>query len=82
MITERKAVLLRELVKKRAPDSCGLAEAFISGGSLTDLQVEFLVNLINEEFMAKGINADFEPNTLGHELEALLDDVNRSRFRR
>ncbi len=82
MMTERKKSLLRDLVENRAPESCGLAEAFISGTALTDPQTELLVNLINDEFLARGINADFEPNALGHELEALLDDVNRSRLGR
>ena len=82
MIDESRKYLLRDLVKKRAPESLGVAEAFLSGATLTDVETELLIGLIHAEFMAEGINPDFSPTTLGNELEALLDDVNRGRLRR
>ncbi|MCX5658798.1 MAG: hypothetical protein NTW19_03640 [Planctomycetota bacterium] len=81
MKNDRKGHLLRSLVKKRAPASLCVAEAFLSGSSMFEAETELLINLIHAEFLAEGISPDFSPTALGNELEALLDDVNRVRLR-
>ncbi|WP_162979219.1 hypothetical protein [Pseudomonas aeruginosa] len=57
-----------------------LAERAIAGDVSVD-DVDELCELISNEFMMKGIEANFEPNNYGLELEALLDAVNRDRLR-
>jgi hypothetical protein len=47
---------------------------------LTMNNIDFLCKLINDEFIKNGIDENFEPNEYGHELENLLDEINRPRL--
>lgn len=49
-------------------------------GSIDDVCMAELCNLINEEFMMEGIDENFEPTQYGRKLESLLDVINRSRI--
>lgn len=49
-------------------------------GSIDDICMARLCNLINEEFMMEGIDENFEPTQYGRKLENLLDVINRSRI--
>lgn len=49
-------------------------------GSIDDVCMDRLCNLINEEFMMEGIDETFEPTQYGRKLESLLDVINRSRI--
>jgi hypothetical protein len=42
--------------------------------------IEAVCQLINDEFLMRGINPDYSPNEYGRELEQLLDAVNRPRL--
>lgn len=42
--------------------------------------IEKLCSVINEEYMMKGINSNWEPNAYGLELNDLLDMVNKLRI--
>lgn len=48
---------------------------------LTMSDIDFLCQLINDEFIKNGIDENFEPNEYGYDLENLLDEINRPRLR-
>jgi hypothetical protein len=49
-------------------------------GEISFSEIGLLCNLINDEFMMKGILPTFEPNEYGLELESLLDLINKPRL--
>ena len=55
-----------------------LAEKMLNG-SLSSSEVDGLCELISNEFLIRGIEENFEPNSYGLELELLLDALNRGR---
>lgn len=48
-------------------------------GNLPKASIQAVCEMINDEFLMKGIKPDYSPNEYGYELEALLDVVNRPR---
>ncbi|WP_374440005.1 hypothetical protein [Pseudomonas panipatensis] len=79
MSDEESALLLR-LARAAGVAKLSLAEKSIAEDVSID-DVEELCELISNEFMMNGIEENFEPNSYGLELEALLDAVNRERLR-
>jgi hypothetical protein len=70
--------LLFELCGLAGKFQLSLAEKLLYGAISLD-EIDELCELISNEFMLNGIEADFEPNSYGRELEALMDVVNRRR---
>lgn len=62
--TEQKKVLLDQTLDQTLPVG----------------DIETVCQLINDEYLMKGINPDYRPNDYGRELERLLDEVNRPRL--
>ena len=50
-------------------------------GSISSSEIDELCELISNEFLMRGIEESFEPDSYGLELESLLDAVNRMRPR-
>jgi hypothetical protein len=68
--------LLLKIVQKRAPNLSNIAKSVLKGQAApTDRK--HLCQLINDEFCENGMDENYEPNQYGHELEDLLDYVNR-----
>jgi len=70
--------LLKNIVKGRFADF----NSFLLGFGTPDFpnwKVDKLCEWISEEFLAIGLDEDYEPNEYGVRLESLLDEVNRRR---
>ena len=80
MLTLEQIEILRSLVKSEQLSIDDVTESY-SKVDFPDWKTDLLCNLINEEFMAKGIKENWEPNTYGLALEDLLDEINRRRLR-
>jgi hypothetical protein len=78
-LTARQQEIMATL---RAKDGGLNASAFqkLEQQCLEFSDIEVLCNIINEEFLMKGILPSFEPNEYGLELEALLDVINHPRI--
>jgi hypothetical protein len=63
-VSEEKKELLNRVLREQLPRG----------------EIEAVCQLINDEFLMKGINPDYSPNEYGRELEQLLDAVNRPRL--
>lgn len=71
---------LHEICRKFDADE-GLIDK-VREGVAASHEVSLLCELINNEFLSRGIDQDFEANDYGREMEALLDLVNSVRLRR
>ena len=78
-LTERQIEILQALREKRSGRDKELLDQVLNG-SLPRGDIEPVIDLISEEFVLKGLKADYEPNNYGLELEHLLDAVNRPRL--
>jgi hypothetical protein len=79
-INERQRQIISSLISKNSEEFKIILSDLING-FLEVQNIEKICNLINEEFMMKGILPNFEPNAYGCELEVLLDVVNSARLR-
>ncbi|UAW64552.1 hypothetical protein KMZ15_02400 [Mycoavidus sp. HKI] len=73
----RQKALLRAVITKRSPEHMELIDALLSD-SIDNEGRCLLSRLVNEEFLAEGIDPndpDFSPNSLGNELESLIDAI-------
>ena len=78
-LTNKQKGILRGLRLKDAGEN-GLAFDNLEKGAVTFAEIDILCNLINDEFMMKGILPTYEPNEYGMELESLLDLINWPRL--
>jgi hypothetical protein len=79
-LTWRQKQIVKSLKSKSSKD----LEARLNDlgdGFLVVEYAEDICNLINEEFMMRGVLPSFEPNAYGYELETLIDVVNNARLR-
>jgi hypothetical protein len=79
--SERQIEILRSL-KDNATDEKKTILDQALGQTLPAGDIESVCQLINDEYLMKGINPDYSPNDYGRELELLLDEVNRPRLSR
>jgi hypothetical protein len=79
VITSREIMILRRLREKLNGSDAELLENVINE-TLARNDVQRVCELINNEFLMKGIEEDYEPNEYGRELENLLDKVNAPRL--
>jgi hypothetical protein len=73
----------KEIIEKLCGD--GRAQIVIQKiitEQLSFSEIENICNIINDEFLLRGLLSSYEPNAYGLELEALLDEVNRPRLAR
>lgn len=77
-LTDRQKTILINVLKDH---DTPLWIAKIESESLGHDRIERLCNLLSGEFHMNGIDENFEPNSHGVEVEALLDVVNRPRLR-
>jgi hypothetical protein len=77
--TERQIRILRYLAGNTSPSNKLLFDNVIRG-TLCEMDVGKVCELINDEFLTKGIEPDFSATAYGQELEALLDLVNIRRI--
>lgn len=75
----RQMALLRDIVAKRSSEHMKLIDELLSESIDYDGKL-FLIELVNDEFLEKGINPDFSSNATGDELESLLDAINHKVF--
>jgi hypothetical protein len=77
-LTDRQKMVLAQIFKDENLE-CLIGK--IENESLIFSEIEKACDLISGEFHMKGIDANFEANEYGVEVEALLDVVNRPRLR-
>lgn len=53
----------------------------IDNNQLSFAEIDQVCLVMNDEFLMKGILADYEPNEYGREIEDILDIVNRPRLK-
>lgn len=78
-LTERQIQIVRSLRDRAAEEQKELLNRVING-DLPLGSIEAVCQLINDEYLMKGIGPDYNPNEYGRELEGLLDVVNRPRL--
>jgi hypothetical protein len=78
-LTERQIEILKFFRDKAVGRAKQLLERTISG-TLPTGDIEAVCQMINDEYLMKGIKEDYTPNEYGRELESLLDAVNRPRI--
>jgi hypothetical protein len=78
-LTERQIEILKILREKADQENKHLLDRAIRG-SLPVSDTEAVCQIINDEFLMKGIKEDYTPNEYGRELESLLDLINRPRI--
>jgi hypothetical protein len=78
-LTGRQVEILRYLQDKVTSGKRRLLERVLSN-TLPKSEIEKVCQLINDEYLMKGIKEDYSPNEYGRELEDLLDVVNRPRL--
>jgi len=79
-LTWRQKQIVKSLKSKTSKDLEAILNELGEGFLVVEC-AEDICNLINEEFMMKGVLPSFEPNAYGYELETLLDIVNSARLR-
>ncbi|ANB55705.1 hypothetical protein GFC29_1092 [Anoxybacillus sp. B7M1] len=67
-------LLLRECLESRRPDLLWVLNNEIN---INETLGNELRDIVNEEFLEKGLNNDDEPNELGIKLERLIDEIGR-----
>src|SRR5262249_51338288 len=80
-LTNRQVDILRSLRDKVSDDNRRLLDQVVSGTLPID-DIDIVRDLINEEYLMKGIREDYTSNAYGRELEQLVDFVYRPRFKR
>ena len=75
-LTERQVEILRCLRDKAPSLSKRLFDDVLSG-KLPKSDIEAVCQMINDEYLMKGIEENYSPNEYGRELEELLNVVNR-----
>jgi hypothetical protein len=78
IFTERQVEILRLLRDTRDGEERMLLDRVLEG-NLPKASIQVVCEMINDEFLMKGIKPDYTPNAYGYELETLLDVVNRPR---
>ena len=79
-LTERQLQILASLRDKAAEGKKQLLEDAINN-KLAISDIEALCRILNDEFLMNGIlDKNYTPNEYGHELEVLLDIINRPRL--
>jgi hypothetical protein len=80
ILTDAQFQLLVVLCGVAGDYQLALVENLLNRG-LSSHETDELIDVIFKEFLMSGIEENFEPNTYGLELEALLDAVNRMRLK-
>lgn len=80
-LTDRQRQILCYLYTEASEQAKNLIQ-YTLDGVLPRGDIESVCHIINDEYLMKGMNEDYSPNTYGRELEALLDTVNRVRLLR
>jgi hypothetical protein len=78
-LTERQIEILQYLRDKVTNGKNRLLDQVLSS-TLPKSDIETVCQMINDEYLMKGIKEDYTPNEYGRELEELLDVVNRPRL--
>ncbi len=78
-LTERQIEILKSL-RDRSNQETGLLLDRAINGTLPINDIESICRVINDEYLMKGIKEGYSPNEYGHELESLLDLINRPRI--
>ncbi|MFL5954664.1 MAG: hypothetical protein ACJ76I_11210 [Gaiellaceae bacterium] len=76
-LSDQEVETLAEIVVRHRAEGSPLISA-IRNGSLSDDQLDELVDLVAEELAARGFDADYEPTSYGVKLESLIDVLNEA----
>jgi len=68
-----RAELLREVVAWTRPQLTHPTEALLTGGTAARADIEAIRTTLAYELYTSGVDADYEPNARGGELEAIID---------
>ena len=77
--TNRQIEILKNLEKEVDPQDMYLLTQAIEG-LLPKNDIEAVCQIINNEYLMRGINESYSPNDYGKELESLIDIINRPRI--
>lgn len=78
-ITSNDIILLRKLCKKLKGRDAELLDDIICG-RLCAKDIQRVCEIINDEYLMKGVEKNYSPNEYGRELESLLNKVNAPRL--
>ena len=78
-LTDRQTSILLSLRDNRSNKDVELLNAVING-RLAPNDIQRVCEIINDEYLMKGIDEDYSPNDYGRELESLLNQVNAARL--
>lgn len=78
-MTDRQITILRSLRENVSGKDADLLDDVISG-RLAVNDIQRVCEIINDEYLMKGIEEDYSPNEYGLDLENLLNTVNAPRL--
>lgn len=78
-LNSRQLALIQSVRDSASARDAEILEQVISGVS-ADYDIQRVCELINDEYLMKGIGEDYTPNEYGRELEALLNAINAPRL--
>ena len=71
-LSRTEADVLRQVVSRRSPTSLPLLDA-LAERRLSDDEREELRQIVMDDFVARGLREDDEPNEYGHRMERIID---------
>jgi hypothetical protein len=79
VITDRQILILKSLRDNLSGKDVDLLDDAING-RLAANDIQRVCEIINDEYLMKGIEEDYSPNEYGRDLESLLNKVNAPRL--
>jgi hypothetical protein len=78
-LTDRQIAILKSLRVSRHGNDANLLEGGINGKLATN-DIQRVCEIINDEYLMKGIEENYSPNEYGRDLNNLLNKVNAPRL--
>lgn len=78
-LADRDIIILKALRERVNGNDCGLLDNVINR-TITPTGIQRVCEIINDEYLMKGIEEGYSPNEYGRELEALLNKINALRL--
>jgi hypothetical protein len=78
-LTDRDIDILSSLRENLSANDRDLLDKSINN-TLDMIEVQRVCEIINDEYLMKGIEANYSPNDYGKELEAILNKINAIRL--
>jgi len=79
VITDHQITILKSLRQKLSGKDVDLVDDVIDG-RLSTHDIQRVCEIINDEYLMRGIKEDYSPNEYGRDLQDLLNKVNAPRL--